>query len=88
MRQGRESRARLREQVADAHQRLGEAEHAAEEALHRVAGQLPDPERVHRRASALSAHGDEHLHAAQRERTESETDGGRPAAHPVDGHSG
>ena len=70
----RQERARLREQIADAHQRLGEAQHATEDVMHRAAHKLPDPARVHARANRLSERADEHLRRAERERVVTDAD--------------
>ena len=71
-RYAQQERARLREQIADAHQTVGERQHATEEVMHRVANKLPDPARVHERASKLSEQADGHLQRAEQERAETD----------------
>ena len=67
-RHARQERARVREQIATAHERLGETQHATEDVMHRVADKLPDPAHVHERARELSERADAHLHRAAWER--------------------
>jgi hypothetical protein len=52
--------------IADAHRRIGTAEHEVEERLKAVARDLPDAELVEDGARELSRRADQHLRAADR----------------------
>jgi chromosome segregation ATPase len=73
-RRAREGRAELRRQRAEVHRRVGETQHAAEEAMRRTADKLPRPEGLRERAAELSESGDRHLRRAE----QLSSDGGRP----------
>ena len=55
-----------KKRLADAHRRLGEAEHTVERHLLDQATNVPDPEYTRERAYRISKRGDRHLLEAQR----------------------
>lgn len=58
------------EQRAETEERVAVVEEQTEQRLHAVAPMLPDPGRVHERASALTERAEEHLEEAERLRND------------------
>lgn len=56
----------MAERIADAHRRVGKAEHNVEERLKRLAPDLPNPTSVEDGARDLSRRADDHLRTADR----------------------
>ena len=56
----------MSENLAKAHRRVGQAEHAVEERMKRVAPETADPGRFEAAADELSEKADQHLKAADR----------------------
>ncbi|WP_091771007.1 hypothetical protein [Blastococcus aurantiacus] len=47
--------------IAEAHRRIGDAQHGVARRMLKLAGSVPDPEEMRRRAFALAASADRHL---------------------------